>query len=410
MAMAHLGKGDTTLFPTDDEDLISFEYGAPGKALLPLKLWREAFEDWQQAQEPETFLQYGPCLGDLQFRKELSKFLTKRYRSDVKHESLCVTSGASQSFSNIIALFTVPGITQVIIENPTYFLAIRVLEDHGIKRESTVKIPVDENGLQLEALEKYLTGRQPPTLPPSVKGEKRFPYLLFLVPTFSNPSGVTLSAERREKLVALARKHDVLVVCDDVYQLLPFGSFQPPSRLFQYDQDTNFGNVISNQSFSKILAPGSRLGWIEAGPGIIDQYLKSGLMYSGGSANHFFSGVALSALRLGLLDRHLDNLRDVYASRMEPESVSFSKPKGGFFVWIELPKHVDTIELLKAIKTGGEYKGKTIPFQKISFAPGNAFSSDGSHAHCMRLTYSFYEAKDLLKGLQRLKCVLDLVL
>ncbi|KAJ3217413.1 hypothetical protein HDU67_007996 [Dinochytrium kinnereticum] len=247
----------------------------------------------------------------------LAKFLSRHYQSEVKHESISLTNGASQSFSNIISLFTIPNVTQVIIENPTYFLAIRVLEDHGIDRKSTWKIPVDENGLLVDELKKVLEQNPSPKLPPPIKDEKRFPYLLFLVPTFSNPSGTTLSHERREALVKLARQHDILVVCDDVYQLLPFGNNLPPQRVYHFDRGSTFGNVISNQSFSKILAPGSRLGWIEAGPGIINQYEKSGLMYSGGSPNHFFSGMATSALKLGLLDSHLAFLRGIYQQRME---------------------------------------------------------------------------------------------
>ncbi|KAI8850269.1 pyridoxal phosphate-dependent transferase [Chytridium lagenaria] len=383
---ATFSMGEKTLFPTDDPDFISFEYGAPGSQLLPTQIWKTAFDNWLK-NDPESYLQYGPCLGDIRYRIELAKFLSRHYESQVLYERLCLTNGASQSFSNIIALFTVPNTTRVIIENPTYFLAIRVLEDHAIDRKSTLKVPVDEHGMRIDALKKILEDNPPPQMPPSIKGEKRFPYLLFLVPTYSNPSGTTLSEDRRKELM---RNH-----------------------LSEFI-------ILTETSFSKILAPGSRLGWVEAGPGIIAQYEKSGLMYSGGSPNHFFSGVATSALRLGLIDTHLYNLRETYKARMDimcdflqremPPSVKFSKPKGGFFVWIELPKTINTTELLDAIKSGRTYKGIEIPKQKISFAPGNAFSSDGNHGNFMRLTYSFYEPQDLLKGLNRLKIALDCVL
>ena len=178
-------------------------------------------------------------------------------------DSLAVTNGASGSFSNIITLFTHPTKTRFIIENPTYFLAIRVLEDHGISRESTIKIPVDQDGLRVDVLEETLQSEEEPVLPPSVCGEKRFKYLLFLVPSFSNPTGISLSLERRKRLVELARKHDILVVCDDVYHLLHLGtstadadadqpqgtSCRPPPRVVSFDLlDNSFGNVISNQA------------------------------------------------------------------------------------------------------------------------------------------------------------------
>jgi DNA-binding transcriptional MocR family regulator len=264
-------------------------------------------------------------------------------------------------------MFTHPTKTRFIIENPTYFLAIRVLEDHGISRDSTIKIPVDQDGLRVDVLEETLHSEEEPVLPPSVCGEKRFKYLLFLVPSFSNPTGISLSLERRKRLVELARKHDILVVCDDVYHLLHLGtstadadadppqgtSCRPPPRVVSFDLlDDSFGNVISNQascaalsllallvkslntdatsaavlsllallvqstnsdanrryvaqSFSKILGPGLRLGWVEAGRGIINQFLKSGLLYSGGSPSHFTSGIVGSALSTGVLKKHL---------------------------------------------------------------------------------------------------------
>jgi DNA-binding transcriptional MocR family regulator len=137
-------------------------------------------------------------------------------------------------------------------------------EDHGIPRDNLIKIPVDDDGLQVEILNENLQKLQQEEVESdwqnvSVNGEKRFKYLLFLVPTFSNPTGNTLSLERRKQLVKLAQKYDLLVVCDDVYHLLHFNGIRPPPRVVAFDDvESGFGNVISNNSFSKLLSPGIR--------------------------------------------------------------------------------------------------------------------------------------------------------
>lgn len=378
----------------------------------------------------ESYLQYGPETGCKRFRSRLATFLSQEYgyadeitpgvpsSRPVNLENLVVTNGASGSFSNIISIFTHPNKTRVIIENPTYFLAIRVLEDHGISRNDTIKINVDEDGLQVDELERLLDTLEPPQLPPPLFGEKRFNYLLFLVPTFSNPTGITLSLERRRKLVDIARKHDILVVCDDVYHLLHLSpDYRPPPRVVSFDLDSGFGNVISNQSFSKILGPGLRLGWVEAAPGIVRQFQKSGLMYSGGCPSHFVSGIVGSAIETGILKKNLNLLRHTFRERMlfmcefleknMPKEVSWKQPLGGYFLWIKLPETENTTDILRALRETGEYKGKSVKKLKVGFAPGNLFSSDASHGNHLRLTFAHYNIDGLKLGLERLCQVFD---
>nr|KAJ3422816.1 Transmembrane protein 19 [Polyrhizophydium stewartii] len=272
--------GDTTLFPTDERsDWVAFEYGAPGPDLLPTQLLAAAAQHRLSQPDAHTSLQYGPVLGDLRFRRELAAFLTRQYGREsnpVVAENLCITNGASQSFSNLITLFAGPD-TTIYIENPTYFLAIRVLEDHGIPRSDLVAVPVDANGIRVDVLEQRLQQakpakhRQSPEQP--APHPKRFANVLYLVPTYSNPTGATLPLERRRALVKLAREHDMLVICDDIYQMLHFeeplaeaGSVElprgslPPPRIVALDpaldpESSEFGNIVSNGSFSKLLAP-----------------------------------------------------------------------------------------------------------------------------------------------------------
>lgn len=166
------------------------------------------------------------------------------------------------------------------MENPSYFLAIKILNDHGVAPDQLVPVPVDEDGLNVDAFDRMLhaNARHRP-LPRADDG--RFHSLLFLVPTYSNPTGTCLSTERRIRLVEIAKKNNVLIVCDDMYQLLSFPkSPAPPNRIFSYDNGA--GVVISNCSFSKLLSPGLRLGWMEAAPALLARFQTSGIHFSGG--------------------------------------------------------------------------------------------------------------------------------
>ncbi|KAL2916569.1 Valine--pyruvate aminotransferase [Polyrhizophydium stewartii] len=449
--------GDTTLFPTDERsDWVAFEYGAPGPDLLPTQLLAAAAQHRLSQPDAHTSLQYGPVLGDLRFRRELAAFLTRQYGREsnpVVAENLCITNGASQSFSNLITLFAGPD-TTIYIENPTYFLAIRVLEDHGIPRSDLVAVPVDANGIRVDVLEQRLQQakpakhRQSPEQP--APHPKRFANVLYLVPTYSNPTGATLPLERRRALVKLAREHDMLVICDDIYQMLHFeeplaeaGSVElprgslPPPRIVALDpaldpESSEFGNIVSNGSFSKLLAPGLRVGWTEAPRGITRQLERSGLMYSGGCPSHLTSTLVLSALELGLVDPHVAMLRRVYAQRCGalcralaanlPAGCEFALPSGGFFVWIkvELRPPLSTSDLARFLVESADLApqpdgvwaavpGAQSPIraERVSVTPGNAFSTNGSHGSWLRLSFAMHNEDRLVEGAMRLCRVLQ---
>eukprot|EP00842_Homolaphlyctis_polyrhiza_P002238 jgi/Hompol1/3014/HPOL_006296-RA len=422
---------DMTLFPTDShEDWIAFEYGAPGPDQLPTQLLATAAQHRFSQPDAHHSLQYGPVLGDRRLRNELAKFLSAEYGSTVRPENLCITNGASQSLSNIITLFSGPD-TVIFIENPTYFLAIRVFEDHGFQRSDLVAIPTDSEGIDInvlrEQLKKHAAAKQESALngsgdhleqsskrtrvadapqPPAGQGLKRFPFILYLVPTFSNPTGSTLGTLRRKELVDLAGQYDMLVVCDDVYQMHTFGDTNSvPQRVAAFDPclaepSLGVGNVISNCTFSKILGPGLRLGWVEAPLGIIKQYERSGIMHSGGCPNHMTATIVLSALELGLVSAHLKQMRETLASRCRavcevlrnelPPGSSFQEPSGGYFVWMQVPLagNLSTVDVRDFLignaashPTEGKVRGldRVVRGERVSMTPGNAFSTDLSH-------------------------------
>ena len=420
------------LFPLDDPDHIALQVGAPDKSLLPADLLQFHSNKTLSSSTASLSLQYGPSLGSLGFRHRLANWLSQEYNgSPVDPSHLCVTSGASQSFLNLLTIFTHSG-TRFLIENPTYFLALRMFQDSGISTDQLIKIPVDDDGIRVDIVQKELETLDPvPASEDHVPGEtKRFPFFLFLVPTYSNPTGTSLSVERRQKLIQLARKHDMLIVCDDVYQLLHYDNVMPPHRLVSLDLETaspdvHFGNVISNCSFSKLFAPGMRLGWIEAGQGIIAQLKNAGFLYSGGCANHFVSNVMGSVIESGDMARHVHRIRGVYQGRRDVMlqvlkaqlnhiyQVSF--PQGGYFIWITSgDKSLDTLKLLQALQKGPAYRGVQYDAScpedyKVSFTPGNLFSSDASHGHCLRLSFGMYGEADLIKGCERLCKILNKV-
>jgi DNA-binding transcriptional MocR family regulator len=358
--------------------MIDLGIGQPSPRLLPAEALAKAASDC--AGRPERMLlSYGPEQGDGPFREALAGFLTQAYRMPVDPARLFVTNGASQAIDLICSLFTRAGDT-ILVEEPTYFLALKIFADHHLK---VVALPMDADGLDVGALEEAL--------------ERVRPALLYTIPTYHNPTGVCLSAPRREKLAALARRFDLLIVADEVYHLLSYTA-PPPLPLARFSAE---GRVISLGSFSKILAPGMRLGWLHAGAGMIERLATCGLLDSGGGLNPFASGIARSAIERSLLDRHLTHLRRTYGSRMQamaaalgdrlPEGAAFETPEGGFFIWVRLPGQMDAQGVLRRARA-----------QNVAFMPGASFSEGPALKNFLRLSFAYYDTPELVEGVERL--------
>ncbi|MDX1414288.1 MAG: PLP-dependent aminotransferase family protein [Candidatus Promineifilaceae bacterium] len=364
-------------------DIINFGIGQPGFDLLPLVILRQA-ADLRMSWGDTHFLNYGYELGDGYFRIALASFLEPHYDLAISPDTLMVTAGASQAIDLICTRFTQPG-DVVFVAEPTYFLALRIFADHRLQ---VVSIAADQDGLIIDELATAL--------------EMHRPALLYTVPAFQNPTGATLSQERRQQLVKLAEEHDFLIVADEVYQLLDFGHKPPPPLACFIESQ----HVFSVGSFSKILAPGLRLGWIQAAPELLKFLADSGLVDSGGGLNPFTSNIVRVALEEGWQDEHLIDLKEVYkqrAARMGsalgehlPDSVEFDPPTGGFFYWLGLPEIVDTSRLLQ-----------TAQKQKVGYQPGIKFSSRQSQHNKMRLSFAFYDEDQIVEGIARLGSVLS---
>lgn len=359
------------------EGMIDFGVGQPTLSELPLDALRTA-ADHALSQGNTAILQYGADHGDGYFRQTLSQFLGRRYNSPVDLDSLLITAGASQALDLICTRFTKPGDT-IFVEEPTYFLALLIFRDHGL---NVVGIPVDEDGLQMDALEAALA--------------KHNPVLLYTIPTFQNPSAVTMSAERRERLVRLSERHDFLIVADEVYHLLDFGGTLPQPFAAHIDS----GHVFSLGSFSKICAPGLRLGWVQGGPALINTLVAAGLIESGGGLNPFTSAVMRSFIELGLQDVCLDHFRTLYHARCSAlcealrehiPTAAFIEPRGGFFVWLQLPHGRVVADVVDEARRLG-----------VAFQSGTRFGKSETMANYVRLSFAHYETTELVEGAKRL--------
>jgi DNA-binding transcriptional MocR family regulator len=220
---------------------------------------------------------------------------------------------------------------------------------------------------------------------------------LYTIPAYNNPTGQTMSRERRERLVALSRKHGFIIAADEVYQLLHHGTQPPPSFGTLIEQ----GNVLSFGSFSKILAPGLRLGWIQTNAELMGVLTASGVLVSGGNFNHFTSHIVRQLIEGGELISFVAQLRKNYAARAEAmdkalhthlaDIATWQKPQGGYFFWLTLPAHIDTEDLQAAAREAG-----------TGFLSGTTCSTAGGLRNCLRLSFAHYTVPDIHDGIGRL--------
>ena len=363
--------------------VIDFGVGHPAADLLPRELMQRAAA-LRLGQNDASLLQYGLEQGDGYFRLALASFLSRHYGFPVGMDDLFITCGASLGLDLICTLYTRPG-DVVLVEEPSYFLALRILADHHLQ---VVSVATDEHGLVLDALEEAV--------------RRHRPALLYTIPTYQNPSGATLPLDRRQRIVELSQEHAFLVVADEVYHLLSYTT--PPPAPFARFATT--GTVLSLGSFSKILAPGLRLGWVQAAPHHLQRLVQSGLLDSGGGLNPFTSGLVRCVLEEGWQDAYLARLQSVYRPRVAALSaalhdafgadVAFAEPTGGYFFWVRLPDGLDAAALRPRAQA-----------HQVDFRPGVRFSSRNGLRDYMRLCFAYYDGAALREGVSRLKAAID---
>ncbi|MDF5722906.1 MAG: PLP-dependent aminotransferase family protein [Rhizonema sp. PD37] len=357
---------------------IDLGIGRPDFRLLPLAELQQAAAH-RCSLADTTCLQYASeASGSPSLRGHLADFLIRHYGSVVRPERLFITAGASHGLDLISGRFAQPGDT-VFVEAPTYFLALKLFQARNLR---IVSVPTDAEGVDVVALEHLL--------------EVEKPAFLYTIPIHHNPTSVTLSVARRRKLVELAEKHEFFIVADEVYQLLNYEG-ETPIPFAALDNS----RVFSLGSFSKILGPGLRLGWIETEPEHFSILSQCGVIQSGGGINPFTSAIVESAITLGLQDAYLARIREVYRHRCAhmiqvlddvlPRTVSFTKPKGGFFLWLKLPQSINSNDLLTEAHAF-----------KIGFRPGTLFSPEKDFTNFLRISFTYYNETELEWGCKQL--------
>ena len=364
---------------TEEPDVISFAGGLPSPDVFPASDFRSACMHVLEEHGPEA-LQYGSTEGFTPLRKMIARH-AKRYGITAGQENILITCGSQQALDLIGKVFIDPG-DQIIVEKPTYLGALQAWNAY---EANFLGVPIDAEGIRLEELEQALEA-----------GGK----FVYLMPNFQNPTGVTLSLERRKRLVELVAKYEVPLIEDDPYGQLRYeGKHITP--LFALDGP----DVIYMSTFSKILSPGLRLGWMIAPPDIIHRLVQA----KQGTDLHTSTLIQMVVYEVshgGFLDRQVRAIRTVYRERRDtmlcaleehfPPGVTWTQPQGGLFLWVTLPASLDSAEVLReALK------------MKVAFVPGASFYADGSGANTMRLNFSYSKPAIIEEGIRRLGKVLE---
>jgi 2-aminoadipate transaminase len=363
--------------------IISLLFGHPDPATLMTTEFQEAIQT--VASQPQSYraLQYGNEQGTLALIGYLVDKLNREQGLSLTGENVMITAGSTGAVDMIARLYAKPN-GLVIVEAPSYADTLHVFRDHQIELFS---VPMDEHGLVTTELEKLLARLQ---------SENRTVNLLYTIPNFHNPTGITASVERRQEVVRLSGQYGFMVVEDDVYRDLAFQGKVPPS----YYALNGGQQTISIGSFSKTLAPGLRLGWIVGTRAVIENSVNSGVMQMGGGANPFAAQIVAEYCCAGHLETHIARLRRLYEERCAvmlaalerhmPTGVTWTHPAGGYFVWVYLPDTIDALDVKQAALERG-----------VVLAAGNGFfvnPADGKNN--LRLAFSFASLDDIEKAVE----------
>ncbi len=370
---------------TQQPDIISFAGGLPAPELFPVAEVERASKIVLEKHGAQA-LQYSTTEGFLPLREMICRH-TRRYGLYVTPENVLITSGSQQALDLLGKIFINPG-DRILVENPTYLGAIQAWNAYGAEY---VTVPCDEYGMRTDALEAAL---------------RSGPKFIYVLPNFQNPTGSTLALERRKQLITLADQYGVPIIEDDPYGQLRYEGEHIPSVVAldsEYrgnNHATYSGNVIYLSTFSKTLAPGLRLAWVVAPPGVIGKLVQA----KQGADLHtptFNQMVGYEVGKGGFIDRHVREIRKVYGERRDlmlglmdelfPPGVRWTRPHGGLFLWVTLPEGLDAAEVFKVAVR-----------RKVAFVPGAPFHAVGGGENTMRINFSNARPEQIEQGVVRL--------
>lgn len=366
---------------TESPGVISFAGGLPAPEMFPLGELRKAFNA-VMGEGDATVLQYSTTEGYLPLRQHIAAAMVEKGVS-AEPEKTLLTNGSQQALDLLAKVFIDPGDT-VMVENPSYLGAIQVFRSYQAK---FVAVPTDEGGVVVEALEKAI-------------GEKR-PKLIYLTPTFKNPTGVTMGLERRKAVADLLEKHQIPLIEDDPYGELRYdGIAVPPIKSFDKG-----GSVIYLSTFSKTVAPGLRLGWVVAQGDLMTKLVlaKQGTDLHTGTlvqraVHHYLKHSDVNG-HIGAIELEYGRRRDEMLEAMEqkfPSSVNWTKPQGGMFIWVTLPPALNATLMLKEAVS-----------QKVAYVPGAPFFPGDDGHNFLRLNFSNSTPAQIQEGIDRLAKLLE---
>jgi 2-aminoadipate transaminase len=341
------------------------------KALLqeaPDTAWRE-------------ILQYGSNRGYWRLREALSKFMEQRGIKADSEKEVLVTTGSQQALDLIARVF-IDEDDIIGIGSPTYLEALSIFNQFS---PQFLTVPVDENSLDLDLLEKNLR---------SLEAQGKQMKMLYTIPSFENPTGAVMPQANRKRLLELAEEHDFLIVEDNPYGYIAFDE-TPPTPIKTIDKSDR---VIYLSTFSKIVSPGLRIGWVTA-----DEELVGKMSLAKSSVDLCSDGlsqyVASELLSRGIVEKQIKRVTEVYRAKRDlmletmetsfPDEAKWNKPRGGLFLWVTLPEGVDASKMVfEAVERG------------VAYIPGSEFFTDPSKTNYMRLNYSFPSQEDIIEGIQ----------
>jgi len=390
--MSHMGSSiiRDLLKLTEQADIISFAGGLPAPEVFPVDEVLDAAARVFRDFGPQA-LQYSTTEGYLPLRELIARH-TARFGLHITPDNILITSGSQQALDLIGKVFINPG-DRILVESPTYLGALQAWNAYGAEY---VTLSIDDKGMNTDQLNEAL---------------RSGPKFIYVLPNFQNPGGVTLSLQRRYRLIELADRYGVPIVEDDPYGQLRYSGVHLPTivTLDAKGRDNcercYHGNVIYLSTFSKVLAPGLRVAWVVGPPEVIRKLAlaKQGADLHTATLNQM---VAYEVSRAGFLDEHIGLIRRVYRERRDvmlqsmeehfPHEVRWTRPDGGLFLWATLPRGWDAAELLPHALE-----------QKVAFVPGASFHPNGGGENTMRLNFSNATPEKIREGIRRLGKVLS---
>lgn len=366
--------------------IISFAGGFPDSAMFDVAGIQDAAQK-ALAQDAGLALQYGATEGFMPLREQLAAFTAAKGAKDVYADNLVVTTGSQQALDLLGKCMISPG-DKVIVEGPTFLATIQCFRLYGAE---VISAPIDSQGVIVDELEKLIAEHQPK--------------LVYLIPTFGNPSGATLSLERRQRVLELAVKYQTLVVEDDPYGDLYFDAPPPASLLALSSEVPGSRDWLAHcGSLSKVLSPGLRIGWLIAPPELLAKAVMC-KQFSDAHTSTFAQATAAHYLLAGHMPATLAKVRKVYAQRAQTmmaalrselgDAVAFTEPQGGLFLWVRLTGEHGALADANVL-------AKQAIEQGVAFVPGAPFFSQHPDLSTFRLSFATADEDKIREGVARL--------